>query len=269
MNALILRLREAPPLPLDLSPLLPERLEGLAPAEIERLPLAHGGGRLRVGDVFTLRPGDARELVIEGGCAHFDRVGAAMTRGRIRVVGEVGHLLGLSMRDGSIEIEGSAGAFAACDMRGGRITVRGGLGDFAAAAAAGYRFGMRGGLLRVRGGIGDRAGDRMRRGLLVVEGDAGDFTAAFMLAGTIIVGGAVGRDPGYAMRRGTLFLARPPATELSTFLDAGRQECPWVVLLERHLRAEGIEPFFTGRVFRRLLGCGSVGGLGEILLPET
>ena len=269
MSPLILGRREAPRLPLDLSPLTPERLASLSVREIAEITLSYGNTTVHVGDLFAIRDGERETIVIEGGGANLDRVGSGMSRGHIRILGDVGALLGLSMTGGMIEVEGSAGSFAACDMRGGHIAVAGDMGDFAASAAAGYRFGMRGGLLRVRGRIGDRAGDRMRRGLLLVEGDAGDFTGAFMLAGTIIVRGAVGHDPGYAMRRGTLFLDRPPSTRLATFLEAGRQEAPWVALLERYLRTEGIDPPFTDRVFLRLLGCGSVGGLGEILLPAT
>ena len=142
----------------------------------------------------------------------------------------------------------------------------GDVGDLAGAALAGGRFGMKGGALLVGGRLGDRAGDRMRRGLIAAAQGAGMFLGSRMIAGTIVVGGTCGPDPGYAMRRGTLLLAAEPSALLATFADAGRHDLPWLRLLGRYLESVGHIGLLHGTRARRLTGCLSAGGKGEILI---
>ncbi len=55
MTALTLVMRGPPPRPLDLSPLLPERLSGRSEREIARLPLRHGNRTIPLGELFGIR----------------------------------------------------------------------------------------------------------------------------------------------------------------------------------------------------------------------
>jgi formylmethanofuran dehydrogenase subunit C len=119
VSALCLTLREPPAQRLDLSALLPARLAALSPAAIERLPVHTTRRALLLGDVFRLRPGDADEVVIEGGSARFDGVGAGMSGGVLRVIGAVGQRAGCGMGGGRVLIEGDAGPVAAAGSNGG------------------------------------------------------------------------------------------------------------------------------------------------------
>ncbi len=222
MSALCLTLREAPAQRLDLSMLLPERLAALSPAEIERLPVQTTRRAMRLGDVFRLRPGDAKEVVIEGGSARFDCVGACMSGGVLRVIGAVGQRAGCEMLGGHLLIEGDAGPFAAAGLRDGVVEIAGDAGDYLGGTLPGERTGMAGGSVRVRGSAGARAGDRLRRGLIIVEGDAGADPGSRMLAGTLMICGSASGLAGYLMRRGTLVIgqfAKPGETFQPCGLD--------------------------------------------------
>lgn len=235
MSALQFSLRETPPQRLDLSALIPERLADLEMAEILRLSVTTTRQPLCVGDVFTVHPGRADEVVIEGGSARFDEVGAGMTRGTLTVEGEVGARAGRGMQGGRLLVRGDAGVFAASGMRGGEIEIGGSVGAFLAAPRPGERLGMAGGLVVVRGNAGPRAGDRLRRGVIVIEGDTGDEPASRMLAGTLIVCGRAGARAGYLMRRGTLVAAQ--AAPLPTFVPIGSADQVFRTLLARAVAA--------------------------------
>ena len=127
--------------------------------------------------------------------------------------------------------------------------------------------GMAGGALLVGGDAGDRLGDRMRRGLIAVRGTAGDFAAQRMIGGTISLGDGVRRLGRLRHAPRHLVLTEPPASGLPTFADNGTHDLPWLRLLERQLAGTGLgrAPGPARRV-RRLTGCVTVGGKGEILL---
>ena len=236
MTALRLVLRGEPDQRLDLSPLTADRLAGLEVAAIEALPVQTGRHWVSVGDVFRVHPGDAAQIVIEGGSARFDRVGEAMKTGVLTVEGEVGQQAGRSMAGGQLVIRGNAGGWAASGLRGGTLEIGGDAGDFLGGPLAGERTGMRGGVVLVRGRAGDRAADRLRRGLVIVEGDAGAHAGSGMVAGTLVVCGAAGALPGILMHRGTIVLGRP-AELAPSFVVTGGGDLVFVRLLARAVAA--------------------------------
>ncbi|TDV19522.1 formylmethanofuran dehydrogenase subunit C [Paraburkholderia caballeronis] len=274
MSTTTLRARTTPESRVDASALLPAALAGLAVADVERLTLPAGNDAYRVGDLFDVSRTDAAAgseagptLAIEAAGAWLDRIGARMETGRLIVRGAAGDYAGLRMTGGTLAIEGDAGGFAGCEMRGGRLDVAGNSGDFAAGALPGDMEGMTGGTLTIRGHAGARLADRMRRGLVLVGGDAGPFAATRLVAGTVGIAGAPGAHYAYGMRRGTLLLAREPASLPPTFSEGGRGFEVFWALLARSL-ADEIEPFSSWRTppRARLTGDLAVDGRGEILI---
>jgi formylmethanofuran dehydrogenase subunit C len=265
MTLLTLTLREPPRQPLDLAPLLPERLAGLGERELAGLPLRLGNRSASLGELMSVAPGDADTVVLVGSNACCDRIGAAMSAGALRVEGDAGAGLGLGMSGGAIEVAGSAGSLAAAEATGGVLRIRGDAGERLGGALPGAG-GMAGGTVLVGGSCGDRVGERMRKGLIVVDGDAGAHAAVAMRGGTVLLRGRCGRDPAPLMRRGTLALAAPPPRFLPTFADDGTHELLWLRLLERHLAALGLPDALPSRQVRRLAGDLADLGKGELLL---
>ncbi len=269
MSALRLTLKERPAQPVDLSPLLPERLAELTGSAVGALELASGNRRLRVDQLFSISGKPGTSLELHNGCDVLVRVGAGMARGSIVIHGDVGAYLGAGMSGGAIEVQGNVGSFAVTGMRDGLVHITGNAGDFIGAALPGDHQGMRGGVVVVGGNAGDRAGDRMRRGTLLIEGDTGDYCASRMVAGTIAVRGTVGRCPGLAMRRGTLLLRQAPALLLPTFNESGTFDLTFLNLLARAWR-DLPGPFGklpeSGIQVRRFMGDLANDGRGEILI---
>ncbi len=266
MSALLLTLRAPPARSVDLSALTPERLAGLAPAQIGAVEL-HGG--LRVADLFDVEAGETQHLIIRNSSDRLTHIGAAMRSGRITAEGNCGAYAGLGLNGGIIDISGNAGNFAGSGMKAGTIRIGGDAGDHAGGALPGDRQGMRGGILAIQGDAGDRAGERMRRGLLLVGGDAGAYCAANMLAGTIFVIGKVAKMPGFSLKRGTLLLARMPEHLPVTFQDSGEHSLLFLTLLEMQLQRdrETFARFLPlARNVRRYCGDLAWGGTGEILV---
>jgi formylmethanofuran dehydrogenase subunit C len=277
-----LRVKTPPGFRVDAAALQPAALADLSVAEIERIVLPAGNQRCVVGDLFDVLRSDAAvgsepavdasrsgaALLIEGAGPWLDRVGAQLGEGHLVVHGSTGDYTGLRMTGGVLRIEGNAGHFTACEMRGGRLTVNGDSGDFAAGALTGDMEGMTGGTLAIHGNAGARLADRMRRGLVLVGGDAGDFAAARLVAGTVGIAGQLGSHYAYGMRRGTLLLARQPASVPPTFTAGGHGFDVFWALLARSL-ADEIAPFSQWRAARlpaRLTGDLAVDGRGEILI---
>lgn len=254
--------------PLDLRPVTLEALRDSGPGGIARLHLQHGNRRVPLGDLFGVKALDEPGLIaIQGATDRFDHLGQGMAEGVLRIEGDAGDYLGQDMAGGRIELAGRAGRYVGTGMSGGIIRIGGDAGDFAAAALPGGRLGMKGGALLVAGRLGARAGDRMRRGVVAAGGGAGAYLGARMIGGTFVVAGPCGPHAGFAMRRGSLVLDTPPERLLATFSDGGVHELPWLELLARELRALGVAG--TGFLLRRrrLNGCASTGGKGEMLIP--
>ena len=267
MSRFTFTLQGPPPQRLDLSPLTPERLAGKSLAEIGAIEINTTRARVTVGDVFKLGEGDFDEIVFEGGAERFDRVGARMSRGAIRVVGDVGVEAGRAMSGGTLTIEGDAGAFAGSGLRGGLLTIARNAGERLGGPLAGETEGVTGGTIYVRGDAGARAGDRMRRGFLLIEGAAGEYAGSRMIAGTIAIGGEAGPLPGYLMNRGTILLAGGCREMAPTFLDCGAFELVAARLLAGHVETTSarLGAAFRGPL-RRYAGDLAALGKGEIFV---
>jgi formylmethanofuran dehydrogenase subunit C len=263
--ALTFELRSAPTERLDLSPLTPERLDGLKASEIEALAVGTTRIPLTVGDAFKIKGKDAGEIRFTGTDARCDKIGAGMTRGTVVVEGDTGAYLGAGMKKGRIEVNGHAGALAGASMAGGTIAIAGDAGERAGGIDVGETLGMRGGVLSIGGNAGALLGERMRRGLMIVGGDAGDYAGGRMVAGTILFKRGVGANAGFGLRRGSLIFVQEPKDLLPTFGDCGVLEFDYLRLLEHWLRANE-KPVELGARARRLMGDMSVLGKGEMLI---
>jgi formylmethanofuran dehydrogenase subunit C len=265
VKPLVLTLQGRPAQRLDLSPLVPHRLAGKNALDIARLELQTTRVRVRVGDAFRVRDGDAQEIRIEADCDRLDQVGQGMTSGSITVEGSVGSQAGRLMAGGRLRIAGDAGPWAGSGMTDGEIEIVGSAGDRLGGPLAGEMSGMRGGVIVVRGNVHDRAGDRLRRGLVIVEGGAGNQAGSRMIAGTLIVRRKAGALPGYLMRRGTIVLAEGSDALSPTFVDGGVHELVAMRLLAAFVSGYSAKAAAALRgPLRRLAGDMAVLGKGEL-----
>ncbi|HTI17735.1 MAG TPA: formylmethanofuran dehydrogenase subunit C [Trinickia sp.] len=272
MNAITLRVKDAPGFRVDASTLLPAVLASSSCNDVPRIVLQGAGERCTLGDLFSIRQVDANapSLTIEGDAQWLDRLGANMSEGTLTVRGHAGDYAGINMIGGELHIEGNSGRFTACELQGGRVTVHGNAGDFAAGALPGDMEGMAGGVLTIHGNAGARLADRMRRGTVLVGGDAGDFAASRLVAGTVCIAGEVGAHLGYGMRRGTLLLLNPPAHIAPTFTEGGHGFGVFWLLLSRALTHESaaFATLDTRALPRRYAGDLAVDGRGELLIVK-
>ncbi|MFG1394956.1 formylmethanofuran dehydrogenase subunit C [Xanthobacter agilis] len=265
MTALTFTLKAPPPERLDLSSLVPARLQRLSRAEIERLPVGTSRRALKLADLFAVSGADPAELRFEGGSERFDQVGAHLADGRILVDGDVGQRCGLDMAGGDIEVRGDAGPFIGAGATGGTLVVHGNAAEKAGGAVHGGRYGLAGATLVIRGDAGPRAGDRMRRGLMLVGGATGDHAGSRMIAGTLIAR-SVGAEPGLGMRRGTIAVGTH-GTLVPTFMPSGAGDLIFMRLLRRAVGKHHLDlakmlpddPF-------RFVGDQAALGKGEILV---
>lgn len=267
MSALCFELKGRADQRLDLSSLVPARLDGLNRKEIEALSVATTREALTVGDAFKVKGKDVETLHFVGTDDRCDKIGMKLAGGEIVVEGDAGALLGAQMKSGKIAVQGSAGVSAGASMSGGEIRVRRHVGDQAGGVAFGETFGMKGGFIAIGGDAGALVGERLRRGLIVVEGKAGDYAGGRMVAGTIVLRGGAGRHAGYGNRRGSLIFHDKPRHLMPTYVDSGVMEFDYLRLLETWLREQGLRLRLGGRA-RRLMGDMAVLGKGEMLILE-
>ncbi len=272
MTELTLTLKIKPKFTLDMSPLIPDQLQGMNQASIKKLNLVYGKETVAVGDLFKVEGRNAEDIIIAKGCEFLVCVGKNMSTGTITVKGDTGDLLGQSMRGGKIIVRGNAGSWPGSAMTGGRIDIHGNAGDYVGAGIPGDPFGMNKGLINILGNAGDRIGDRMRRGIIIVHGKAGNYCGSRMHAGTIIVLDKIGQYPGNAMRRGTIILAKKPAHVAATFKSCGNLKMQFLRLFFTQLADMGKDfAFFKeyGPVAHRFSGDLARNGKGEILILQT
>lgn len=267
MTALSFELKARPEQRLDLSSLVPSRLDGLNRKEIESLSIATTREGLTVGDIFKVKGKDVQNLHFVGTDDRCDKIGVKLAGGEIVVEGDAGMLLGAQMKRGKIVVDGSAGVSVGASMSGGEISVRRDVGDQAGGVAFGETFGMKGGFISIGGDAGSLLGERLRRGLIVVGGKAGDYAGGRMVAGTILLRGGAGRYAGYGNRRGSLIFANKPRHLMPTYVDSGVMEFDYLLLLETWLRGQGMRIRLGGHA-RRLMGDMAVLGKGEMLILE-
>lgn len=263
---------DAAPLAVELHGVVPERISGLAAAEVARLPVLADGRERPLGDCLTVS-GSAADGAIEcrGDFSRVHFVGAGMTAGRIRVRGPVGRHAGARMAGGTLVVDGDAGDWLAAQMAGGEVLVEGDAGDNAAAARPGDAVGMSGGIVVIAGDAGDLAGARMRRGLLAIGGDSGTAAGFEMRAGTVVVGGRAGPQAGLGMRRGTIIALGAAPEPPATFTRGALWAPPFLSLLFRRLARAGFTPTagsLAREPWRQWHGDHLAGGRGELLHRE-
>ena len=259
------------PLVVDLDGILPDRVRGLAAADISRLLISADGRTCGLGEVFQVSgSADDGRIECRGDFSRAHRVGAGLAAGRIDVVGDVGRHAGEGMSGGTLAVTGSAGDWLACEMTAGAVHVGGRCGDNAAAALPGSPHGMRGGIVVVVGAAGALAGARMRRGVLAIGGDCGQGAAFEMRAGTVVVAGALGAHPAAGMRRGSLVALGCTPRLPATFTRGAAWSPAFLPLLLRRLAAAGIAAAANppGR-WRQWHGDLLAGGRGEVWCPEA
>lgn len=270
MKALTFSLLAQPDERLDLSGLTPAALTGLTGVQIASLRIGTSRNPATAGDVFKITGKDVNNIVFEGGSSRFDRVGAGLSAGAIRVIGGVGSQAGRKMSGGTLIIDGSAGDHAGSGLLDGRLEIKGNAGSHLGGPLAGEITGMEGGILIVRGKAGHYAGDRLRRGIIAILKGCGDYAGCRMIAGTIVVTGHVGAMPGYLMKRGSLLFDRRPENLSPTFLPSGEPEIAFSAVFDRFLMSEKImDRPLLGQKPGKYGGDNAVSGKGEILYRRT
>jgi formylmethanofuran dehydrogenase subunit C len=181
-------------LPLDLSPLSPEALEGKSAGEVAEMKVYAGKRMIELSRFFNVELRASGEdqhvkITIVGDLRNARRIGYEMKGGEMRVVGNGGIYLGERMKGGVITVEGDVDSWTGSGMRGGSITINGSAGDFLGASYRGSREGMSGGVIQVNGSIGCEGGAWMKGGLIHVKGSAGPFLGVHMQGGSILVEG--------------------------------------------------------------------------------
>jgi formylmethanofuran dehydrogenase subunit C len=205
---LTLTLRTEPPARVAVAALTPERLRGLAAADVAGLSLWCGREMVAVGDLFDVAGAGVQDLVLVGDLRRIDGIGASMSGGRVLVEGACGEHVGARMSGGEIIVRGDAGAWAGAELQGGLVRILGDAGARLGAAYPGARAGMTGGEIIVSGDAGEEAGAGMRRGLVAVGGRTGAGAGLRMLAGTVIALKGIGAEAGLGNKRGSLVSGR-------------------------------------------------------------
>jgi formylmethanofuran dehydrogenase subunit C len=246
---LTLTLRREPPARVLATPLIPERLRGLAPDEIAAVTLRCGAERVPVGELFDVSGAAEDKLVLAGDLRRFDWIGARIGAGE------------------EIEVRGDVGAWAGAEMSGGVLRIFGAAGARLGAAYPGARVGMTGGEIVVSGDAGEEVGAGMRRGLVAVGGRTDAGAGLRMLAGTVIALGGIGPEAGLGNRRGSLVSGRA-LEPLPSYAFATRYRPPALGLQLRRARelGLGVDDALLRGEWARWAGDRTELGRGEILI---
>ena len=279
---IVLTLKEQPSVPLEAEVLTPDHIAGLDIAAIRALPVFLGKRQLCVDDFFAVdaEPGDRHsgngqspdgragdDVEIRGDARKVKWIGRGMTRGRLKIVGNVGMHLGAYMKGGAIEVTGNASDWVGGEMAGGTIHVHGNAGGQVGAAYRGSMQGMREGTILIGGSAGLEVGMRMRRGLIAIKGSVRDFAGLQMKGGTMILFGGAELRTGAWMIRGTI-ISLAPIKLLPTFIHACDYNPTFLRVYARHLADLGFPIPIEERdgAYQRYSGDSSVPGKGEILV---
>ena len=263
---LIATLKTPPEVPLEAEVLSPDALAGKTPAEARALPVFLGKRKLRLDEFFDLDGDRGDELELRGDLGRVKWVGKGMTRGEIRVVGNVGMHVGAYMRGGTIDVYGNAGDWVGGEMTGGLIRIHGNAGGQVGAAYRGSVSGMNRGSILIEGSAGIEVGMRMKRGLIAVRGPVRDFAGLQMKGGTLFLMGGAEVRTGAWMIRGTIVCLKPVRL-LPTFAPCCTYEPTFLRVYARHLGALGMElPVGSDSgAYQRFMGDAAVPGKGEVL----
>ena len=263
-----LRLKEVVDLvPLEAEAICPDVFVTLKNDAIRALPLYLGKKKCRLDDFFGVDGEASDEIEIHGDAKKVRWVGRAMSRGRLKIVGNIGMHLGAYMKGGAIDVTGDASDWVGGEMAGGTIRIAGKAGGQLGAAYRGSRGGMTNGTIVVGGTGGLEIGMRMKRGTIVMGGQVRDFTGLEMKGGTIILRDGAELRTGAWMYRGTI-ISLKPIPMLPSFLYASTYNPSFIGLYAKHLKTLGIDIPFDGQKgsYQRYTGDTSVIGKGEILV---
>jgi formylmethanofuran dehydrogenase subunit C len=261
-----LTLKEPPSVPLEAESVSPDVMAALQSDALRALPVFLGKRRRRLEDFFEIDGAASDEVSIRGDLGKVKWVGRGMTRGRVRIVGDVGMHLGASMQGGVIEVTGNVSDWLGAEMRGGLIRVRGNAGGQVGAAYRGGPRGMNQGTILIDGAAGIEVGMRMRRGVIAVTGPVRDFAGLQMKGGTIFLLGGAEIRTGAWMTRGTI-VSLKPIPLLPTFTYACTYRPTFLQLYAQHLATLGLAIPPDG-AYQRYTGDTSGLGKGEILVWE-
>ncbi len=118
---------------------------------------------------------------------------------KMRLLGDLGDLVGSANQGALLQIEGRTGDLAAAFQSDGKTIVEKGVGDRVA-------LGMSGGTVIVRDDVGVDSGESMSGGLLIVRGLAGERIGSGMIDGTIVALSNVDSDAGSGMIGGRIIV---------------------------------------------------------------
>lgn len=264
---LTLTLKDQPTVPLEAEMLTPDHFASKTLDEIRALPVFLGKRQLRVDDFFAVQGEPSDEIELHGDLAKVKYIGRAMTRGRIKVHGNVGMHLGASMKGGEIEVTGNASDWVGGEMTGGQIHVHGNAGGQVGAAYRGSLSGMNNGTILIGGNAGLEVGMRMKRGIIAIQGQVRDFCGLQMKGGTILLMNGAEIRTGAWMTRGTI-ISLKPIKLLPTFSFACSYSPTFLRLIAKHVAALGLALPINEQdgAYERYSGDSSVPGKGEILV---
>ncbi|MGR9073908.1 MAG: formylmethanofuran dehydrogenase subunit C [Gammaproteobacteria bacterium] len=264
-----LKLHTQPQVPLEAEVISPDQLAGKSEAQVAALTVFHGNREQPLGDFFTVE-GKLKDgnLEVEGDLSKVKLLGCGMTKGRLKINGNVGAHLGAGMSGGEIVVAGNAGDWVGREMTGGRIVIKGDAGHLVGSAVRGAPTGIQGGEIIIFGSAKNEVGNGMRRGLIAIGGDSGDFTGVNMKAGTIVVLGRLGKRPGAGMVRGTI-ISTHGAELLPTFSYNTTYKPSFLKNILIYLRKLGlpVEEAHISGSYQRWSGDSVELNKGEILLP--
>jgi formylmethanofuran dehydrogenase subunit C len=262
---LTLTLKSPLAVPLEAETITPDALAPLSLDDVRARPVFLGKRQLRLDDVFAVEGEPSEEIEIRGDLSKVKWVGRAMTKGRVRIFGNVGMHVGAYMKGGVIEVHGRAGDWLGGEMKGGFIHVRGDAGGQVGAAYRGSVSGMAGGTILIEGTAGLEVGMRMKKGIIAIRGRVRDFCGLQMKGGTIVLMSGAEIRTGAWMARGTI-ISLQPVQLLPTFAFASEMMPTFLRLYAKHLSPLGFELPVAGGTYHRYAGDSSGLGKGELFL---
>lgn len=264
---LTLTIKSETRIPIEVDEITPASLRGLSNTQIARLAIFHGSQQVELGELFEVAGSEDGCVQFVGDLRSVHWIGAKMSEGEIKIVGNTGRHVGSQMTGGTIEVSGDAGDFAGCEMTGGSIRIRGSASDWLGGGYQGTTSAMNGGQITVDGHAGNGVGSAMRRGMICVMGDVGKLVGWNMRAGSIFVGGKHGLEPGTGMIRGTILLNGDSESERLpvTFERSGEFEPTFLPVLLKH---HSIPPEHVRGAYELYCGDMLKGGRGEIFLAK-
>jgi formylmethanofuran dehydrogenase subunit C len=259
------RLKTQPTVPLEAEVLSPDKMVGQSNATIRALPVFLGKHQCRLDEFFDVDGADSDQLEIHGDAGRVKWIGREMSRGQIKIHGNVGMHLGAYMTGGSIEVAGNASDWVGAEMTDGLIRVNGNVGGQVGAAYRGSLAGMKGGTILIGGSAGLEVGMRMKRGVIVVQGPARDFAGLQMKGGTIFLCNGAEIRTGAWMFRGTI-VSLKPLSLLPTFAFASAYQPIFLRIYEKYLQKLGVTIPIGEGAYQRFTGDSAVPGKGEVFV---